>query len=192
MYLTTKIPHSAKLQAAKAISEYCLELWEKQQQDFGVPTESNNGCKSLRDILEPHIGPMPPLTDARRTYWVSVKYEISRLAYEDYLKSQQLWIQSLPFYGIQIRKNIPIREGKRFINNIRRLVNHALELDVEAELSSFIPLSVRDKLRINRDLQINLFFTVKEMIECNQELELDEDTKELFMKLKRKIAEHVK
>ena len=191
MYLKAKVPRSVKLKAAKAVSEYALERWQKKNQSFGIPVDSDNGIKSLKDILSPHIGEMPPMESPIRTYWISAKYEIIRLAYLDYLKSRQLWVQSLPYYGIHVRDKPQIRETTRLVNNIRRLVNHALELDAESEIDDFMPLELREQLKMNRDLQLQVFLGIKDQMECNPDLELDEDTRKLFGKLKIKVLKHL-
>lgn len=188
--MNRKLTRLEKLKAAKAVSEYCLSLWENTQKNTLIMTENNNG-DSLADILHPWLGACPAMSDPTRTYWMAVKCEILKLAYEDYLKSQLLWIQSIPFNGVQIRDRIPIRENSKLISNIRRMVNHALELNESLEYESFLPLDVKIQYQANRDFQLQLFLSIQETIEINN-LELDFDTQEIFKKLKGRVQKYFK
>jgi len=186
-----------KTKAANVLSDYCLTLWHSCNSKYNskecrlnIPLAKEKGNITLSDILMPFIGPEPELDNPLRSYWVAVKYEITVIAYELWLKKEQLWVQSIPCYGINIRNKPELRESSRLLKNIRRLVNHALELNISAELSEYLPIRVRDQYRANRDFQLQLFFRVQELM-SGTDLKLDEETRQLYTKLGTKVSQYI-
>lgn len=185
-----KIHKTDKVLAAEKVADYCRAVWKKAEADIAeIPLEGEGpGSDCLISVLEEFLGRLPNMDDAARDYWIATKYEICQIAYHEYLKPD-LYLQSVAG-GILIKRHIKNREMWRLLERFRRLLNHAIELDVDITFLENLP---PEDAKIMKKIRALEFLVFEQVIGDEiKRLPLDDDSSQLLGQLERRYDRHKK